>query len=427
MKRIRYFSRNKKSVPLWKNMISSECSSHFIAAYHDLQQSSWEPSINDQQASKDGDGAIRKQSKDEVINGAVMIKNIENIPVIIGDLKTTNQNPQREESTDDVFDSDEDTSSRKDQPLASCDVPSFWKKDMRDRRTSINADFLSPIRMDRLDRSHRRASLNPEGFQGLRVLSAQLQDQRSNASSRSENSVMGFDSEYGGSQSNDSSDNESEPEDKIDFQNITPQSNALLQRRRRLSGVDPPPDPKMLTAHQSKVGALKPPLTNRRMSVDTYMGMNEKTDNSRPSRRFSVMTKKTNLPKIETGGYLVNQNTLKTGSVRPVPERRSSVSPSNFNHDAPVRDVRLNRPIDGQLVRRASRVISKVEQDLIEKELKFLGITKDKKDPLADIRKCRYLRINHDPNNDDKCPCNKCEKESGTFSPRSRSHSGSTC
>ena len=66
--------------------------------------------------------------------------------------------------------------------------------------------------------------------------------------------------------------------------------------------------------------------------------------------------------------------------------------------------------VKGYLVRRASRIISKVEQSLIEKELDFLGKQSVEKDPLDEWRQCRYLRHVYNPNHSDVCPCNTCER-----------------
>ena len=369
----------------------------------------------------------KKKKRD---NNIRITKKTSIIPVIIQDER---DQPQHDVFFDEPGEYDQDLENgqgRNDKPLSSCDVPKLWKKDMRDRRTSINSVFLSPNHMDRLNKKHRKDSLNPEGFEELRLLSAQLQDQR-----RSVASSIG-DSDFSGSQSPFSDDDDDEDDDvivNIAEMNLSPKSNVLLERSRRLSSTGEPPqfnqNPKTTTKKTTKED--KSSMKSRRMSVDNFLSPNNnnysnsnKRNTTKKQRRISMITKSSSssknttttiFPKIESG-YIVNQP-QQDYPIKNYQQRKFSLSPVSPAPPSPNEqsDSALNKQRDlpvvkGHLVRRASRIISKVEQSLIEKELDFLGNQSVEKDPLDELRQCRYLRHVYNPNHSDVCPCNTCER-----------------
>ena len=407
-----------------QSTIASECSSHFKAAYHDYRKedytysedaSSSEKSRSQSHLPPPQSKRNYSQSESSTISGTAL----ETIPTIVN---------QSVIPHDDVFqnlggtEEDEDQQPRTDQPLNSCDVPNFWKKDIRRKS---NVEFLSPIHMDRLDKQHQKLSPNPDSFTGLRQLSARLQDQRRLSRDR-------FDSDFSQSTGSDGEGEDVVEDEIIDFSNLnlSPRSNMLLQRRRLLdiTGNDVHKEPGNPRQEQNNISSLK----DRRMSVDNFLSPPKQ--NLRGRRKLSMITKKTSLPKIELGGYIINQPNAgvklgRKGSNGPQRSFSLSQQPSFSKLDQGIFQVsELNEPpksrqpspaspmMSRNIVRRASRIISKAEQSLMEKELNFLASARTKasdsedKEPLKELKHCRYLRTAIHAENSEDCPCNTCER-----------------
>ena len=167
---------------------------------------------------------------------------------------------------------------------------------------------------------------------------------------------------------------------------------------------------------------------NRRLSVDNISvssaNMNNKSELN--NRKNSAIKKSNILPNIGNK-FVINNNQMNDSRKLQVPNsaRKNSVSIQPLPLPLRNKGRRLSlQPQDLMAVdtskrklsviadthaRRASRVISKFEHNLIKKEIALTG-KQEEEDPLKELRACRYLRHNYKVEDSELCPCLTCER-----------------
>lgn len=311
-------------------MISSECSSHFKAAYNDYQSAEKQKRTeqeNKRNSFNHHNDHYRYQRHNHNKNEDKLnkvIRRFSQIPTIINqedEVSANKDDKENEKDNIDIFDYYEGSrNGHGKNQISPNDVPVLWKKDRRH-----SAGFLSPLHLNELNKKHLRKTSNPEGFEGLRELSSRLQVERT-----SEASKIGFDSDYGGSDDDNDEENKEDADNvflstdtdrDVDTTKLSPQSNNLLERRRRLSTDYTSSNDKLITTLTVHNSPLK---VNRRLSVDNFLSLN-KIPAIPKMKRLSKKPSCPTLPKIKSE-FLINQTAKETGKTktRLEAERRSS-------------------------------------------------------------------------------------------------------